>query len=77
MEVRKNRMNLFFSLVAGAASIAPSRRGRVGVKIMIYYMLSTVIAVIFGLIFENLFRPGEGLNLASGKAAGKPWPSRA
>ena len=64
-------MNLFFSLVVRAASIAPSRLGRIGVKIMICYLWTTVIAVIFGLIFGNLFRPGEGLNLAAGKAAGK------
>ena len=45
---------IFFSLVGGAARIAPSRLGRVGVKIMIYCQLTTVIAVIFGLIFGNL-----------------------
>jgi Na+/H+-dicarboxylate symporter len=65
-------MNLFFSLVVGAASITPSRLGRVGVKIMIYYLLTTVIAVIFGHIFGNLFRPGKGLNLATGKALAQP-----
>jgi Na+/H+-dicarboxylate symporter len=65
-------MNLFFSPVVDAASTAPIRLGRVGVKIMTYYLLTTVIAVIFGLIFGDLFRPGEGLNSAEGKALAQP-----
>jgi len=63
---------IFFSLLVGAATIAPSRLGKVGVKIMVYYLLTTVIAVAFGLICGNLLKPGESLNLAAGKAAGKP-----
>ncbi len=62
---------IFFSLVVGAASLSPSKLGRVGVKIFIYYMLTTVLAVIFGLISANIFRPGMGLDLSAGKATGK------
>jgi len=62
---------IFFSLVVGAASLSPSKLGRVGVKIFIYYMLTTVVAVIFGLISANIFRPGTGLDLSAGQAAGK------
>jgi Na+/H+-dicarboxylate symporter len=62
---------ILFSLVVGAASISPARLGRVGVKIMIYYLLTTVMAVIIGLLFANLIQPGAGMNLAAGKAAGK------
>jgi Na+/H+-dicarboxylate symporter len=63
---------IFFSLLVGAATIAPSRLGKVGVKIMVYYLLTTVIAVAFGLICGNLLKPGESLNLTAGKAPGKP-----
>jgi len=41
------------------------------VKIVIYYLFTTVVAIIIGLIFANIFRPGLGLNLAAGQAAGR------
>jgi Na+/H+-dicarboxylate symporter len=62
---------ILFSLVVGAASLSPARLGRVGVKIMIYYMATTVVAVAIGLLFANLLKPGAGLNLSAGKAAGR------
>ncbi|MFN4190276.1 MAG: dicarboxylate/amino acid:cation symporter [Pseudothermotoga sp.] len=61
---------IFFSLVAGAASIKPSKLGKVGVKIMIYYLVTTVIAVTIGLIVANIFRPGSGITLP-GEAPGR------
>ena len=54
---------IFFSLVAGAASIAPSQLGRVGVKIFIYYMLTSVIAIAIALVLANIFAPGAGLGI--------------
>ncbi len=54
---------ILFSLIAGAASIAPSRLGRVGVKIMIYYLFTSAFAVVIGLLFANIFRPGLGMNI--------------
>jgi len=62
---------IFFSLIVGTASISPKRLGRVGVKIILYYLVTTVFAVAIGLIFTNLFKPGAGLELAVGEAAGK------
>ncbi len=61
---------IFFSLITGAASIAPSKLGRVGAKIIVYYLITTVFAVIIGLIFANLLKPGLGLTLP-GEAPGK------
>ena len=68
---------ILFSLIAGAASIAPSRLGRVGVKIMIYYLLTSALAVVIGLVFANIFQPGAGMNIVGdaaikGKAAEAP-----
>ena len=40
---------ILFSLIAGAASIAPSRLGRVGVKIMAYYLATSALAVAIAL----------------------------
>lgn len=62
---------IFLSLVVGAASISPARLGKVGVKIVLYYIFTTVIAVIIGLIFANIFKPGLGLNLAGVSGAGR------
>jgi Na+/H+-dicarboxylate symporter len=62
---------IFLSLVVGAASISPARLGKVGVKIVLYYIFTTVIAVIIGLIFANIFKPGLGLNLAGVSGVGK------
>lgn len=68
---------IFFSLIAGAASIAPSRLGRMGVKIMVYYLFTSALAVVIGLVFANIFQPGAGFNIvgtanAAGKAAAAP-----
>lgn len=62
---------VFMSLVGGAASISPARIGKVGVKIVLYYLATTLVAVVIGLIFANIFRPGMGLDLAAGQAAGR------
>ncbi len=55
------------SLVVGAASISPARLGRVGVKIVLYYLLTSAFAVLFGLLMGNLFRVGTGISLGTGQ----------
>lgn len=63
---------ILFSLIAGAASITPSQLGRVGVKTLIYYIGTSVVAVTIGLILANIFQPGAGFNIAGeAGAAGK------
>lgn len=52
------------SLICGAASIGDIKKlGRVGGKIMAYYLFTTALAVTLALIFANLVNPGLGLNL--------------
>lgn len=68
---------ILFSLIAGAASITPSRLGKVGVKILLYYLFTSAVAVIIGLLFANIFRPGFGFNVVGdaaikGKESGAP-----
>ncbi|HDI02417.1 MAG TPA: dicarboxylate/amino acid:cation symporter [Ignisphaera sp.] len=55
---------ILFTLVVGAASISPARLGKVGVKIIVYYLITSAIAVAIGLAMANLFQPGKGLQLA-------------
>jgi len=62
---------IFTTLVVGAASISPARLGRVGIKIIVFYMLTSAVAVAIGLLAGNLFHPGLGLNLGGGEAAGR------
>jgi len=59
---------ILFSLIAGAASIAPSRLGRVGVKIVVYYLLTSAVAVTIGLVFANILQPGDGMNIVGNEA---------
>jgi len=54
------------SLVVGAASISPARLGRVGLKILAYYLATSAMAVLFGLIVGRIFRVGTGIHLGSG-----------
>jgi Na+/H+-dicarboxylate symporter len=63
---------VIFTLVVGAASIHPSRLGRIGIKALAWYMFTSAIAVAIGLACGNLFRPGSGMSLGDvGAAAGK------
>jgi Na+/H+-dicarboxylate symporter len=52
------------TLVIGVASIGdPKSLGRVGTKTIAYYLVTTAIAIIIGLIFAFIIRPGSGLSV--------------
>ena len=60
------------SLVVGAASINPAELGRVGIKIILFYLVTSAFAVAMGLLMGNIFKPGAGLALGSAaEAAGR------
>ena len=59
---------IFFSLIGGAASISPSKLGRVGAKIIAFYMATSALSVALGLFFANLLQPGSGMNLVGSEA---------
>lgn len=68
---------ILFSLIAGAASIDPGRLGRIGIKIMAYYLFTSALAVVIGLLFAVIFQPGAGFNVVGvaavqGKEAAVP-----
>ena len=55
---------VFSSLVAGAASVGDVRKlGRIGVKTVILYLLTTAVAIVIGLVCGNLFQAGAGMNI--------------
>jgi Na+/H+-dicarboxylate symporter len=61
---------ILFTLTVGAASVHPSQLGRVGVKALVIYMITTGFAVGIGLLFGNIFQPGQGMQIAAGAAEG-------
>lgn len=56
---------VFFNLLAGITSLTDvSALGRLGGKIILYYMLTTTIALTIGLVVMHLLEPGVGMQLA-------------
>jgi len=56
---------IVFTLTVGAASVHPSQLGRIGAKALLVYMITTAFAVSLGLLFGNIFQPGEGMKIAA------------
>ena len=53
---------LFATLVVGIAGHSdPKSLGRLGVKTIVYFEVVTTVALIIGLGFANVFKPGEGM----------------
>ena len=68
---------VFVSLVAGITAMSDSAKlGRISVKTIAIYLVTTAFAVSIGLAFGALFSPGEGMNMvASGSQEAKQAPS--
>ena len=68
---------VFVSLVAGITAMSDSAKlGRISVKTIAIYLITTAFAVSIGLAFGTLFSPGEGMNMvASGCEEAKQAPS--
>jgi len=61
---------LFGTLVYGIASAGELKTmGRVAVKAIIYFEIATTLALVIGLAFVNVFRPGAGLTLNTAGSA--------
>ncbi len=51
------------SLMLGTASLGDIRKlGRIGIKTIIYFTITTIIAISIGLVLANIVKPGVGLN---------------
>lgn len=53
------------TLIVGASSIAPSKLGKVGLKVVIFYMATSFFAIVVGLLVGNVLKPGVGLEIAN------------
>jgi len=68
---------VFLSLIVGVASLKdPVKMGRIGIKTIFWYLLTTAIAVVIGLAFGLVFQPGSGVEKAAAAAVkAKELPS--
>ena len=55
---------VMFSLIVGTASISPKKLGRIGSKVIIFYMIVAVFSAIVGIFVSLIFHIGKGVNLA-------------
>lgn len=57
------------TLVVGVASSSdPKQLGRIGIKTMAYYLITTGIAITIGLAVAFMISPGKGVNIPTGEA---------
>jgi Na+/H+-dicarboxylate symporter len=57
---------IFTSLVCGVASLGDARSvGRVGLRTVLYYTMSTTLAITVGLSLVNIFSPGRYLDIGT------------
>ena len=57
------------SLIVGTSSISPAHLGKVGVKAIAFYALTTLLAIVIGLGCALVFSPGSGLDLSDASKA--------
>lgn len=69
---------IFFSLFQGAASLPLKKFGRIGVRVVVLYLLTSVLAAIIGTLFALGINPGkDGMQLNTGGAAATGMPAAA
>lgn len=55
---------IFFNLLAGMTSLTDVRRlGRISLKIFVYFFLTTAAAVVLGIVWMSVLKPGVGMHL--------------
>lgn len=55
---------IFFSIVSGAAALGETgSAGKVGIITIIYYMGTSAVSVVLGLLAGNIFKPGLGVEI--------------
>lgn len=59
---------ILLTIIRGVSTIDPQRLGRMGVKVLGYYVLTTAFAVTLGLFVGWLFNLGSGSSLTFGQA---------
>ncbi len=56
---------IIFSITSGVANLGDTKKlGRMGAKTFGYYFMTSIIAIIIGLVLTNIIKPGQGLNIS-------------
>lgn len=54
---------VFVSLICGISSFGDTKKlGAIGVKTVMWFMVSTIVAIVIGVVCAQIFKPGTGLN---------------
>ncbi len=57
---------VFVSITVGTAQMGDIKKlGRIGSKTLLFYLVTTSIAIVIGLVFANIVNPGLGLDLSN------------
>jgi Na+/H+-dicarboxylate symporter len=59
------------TLIVGSASISPATLGKVGVRVILFYLLTSAFAVFVGLMMGTLFQPSAEMAALSVEASGR------
>lgn len=54
---------IFLSLIAGAASLPTDKFGKIGVRVIVWYFVTSILAAVVGSILALLFNPGGGASI--------------
>jgi Na+/H+-dicarboxylate symporter len=54
---------VLFTLVVGVSSISPRQFGKIGSKVIGFYLVTSVVAITIGLLLAMVVQPGTGLSL--------------
>ena len=69
---------VFFSLIVGSSGLSPKKLGRVGAKVLLWYMLTSFIAAMIGVGIAMFVHPGQGVAVdveKLGSSMGEGGPS--
>src|SRR5215831_13490700 len=55
---------VFSTLVVGVAHMGDTKAiGRIGIKVMLWFVSASLVSLLLGLVLVNILRPGDNLNL--------------
>ena len=68
---------IFSSLIAGMTSLKDLKKlGRIGGKTLLIFLITSVLAILLGILLSNIIRPGVGVSLAGApREVSLPQPS--
>jgi Na+/H+-dicarboxylate symporter len=63
------------TLIVGVSSVSPARLGKIGGKVVAFYLVTSAFAITIGLTLALIVRPGSGLSMPSEGAEPADTPS--